>query len=603
MKEIVFKMDARISLLVMVMCASSACLASRGYKQRYVIHSSQHGKPDPVFHLSQHYPEHRYRKQDILKEHPSKRGFLANLANLLSDADMLSKRNSGKSAVSSASSSVRLDPTENPSSKTIMAPIARSSTGKAKDEVDEPTPSAKTVEKSLKTEEKESAPIFALFHGKIVPLGKLPDTSFKKSHAEVRSDEKQSKEESKKEETGKAEIKETHQVKSDIGEHTKEGENTKPKQNIEKRQQGRTLSPSQISRLSSYFHNLESKSKEAVETRMIKSHKKDVTGTAKDEVPELLPDVKNSEFLKHVKGILLDDGKMVALKGKQSQIEEQAEPEKSESSFEKSDGEEAEKSYAISNSLLPQLTKSKEETADPVSRTTQSVTLNIDTLKGLLGKSNGGVSLAKLLNKQPDEAAINTQEEDPGTIEDFAAGGLKKTNEYRAEHHAAPLVWSDELASEAQKMAEHLADVKSLEISSDLEKKGYGENVAKVWANFKTAGDAATNMWYHQSENYHFDDPHLDQNTGQFAQLIWKDSKELGMGVAKSIDDINNKYVYVVALYRPPGNIETTLRDNVMRKGNDTTDVYSTFFKRSSQIKHSGVLLPKHQAKPNNEKH
>ena len=236
---------------------------------------------------------------------------------------MLSKRNSGKSAVSSASSSVRLDPTENPSSKTIMAPIARSSTGKAKDEVDEPTPSAKTVEKSLKTEEKESAPIFALFHGKIVPLGKLPDTSFKKSHAEVRSDEKQSKEESKKEETGKAEIKETHQVKSDIGEHTKEGENTKPKQNIEKRQQGRTLSPSQISRLSSYFHNLESKSKEAVETRMIKSHKKDVTGTAKDEVPELLPDVKNSEFLKHVKGILLDDGKMVALKGKQSQIEEQ----------------------------------------------------------------------------------------------------------------------------------------------------------------------------------------------------------------------------------------------------------------------------------------
>ena len=30
MKDIVFKMDARISLLLMVMCASSVCLASRG---------------------------------------------------------------------------------------------------------------------------------------------------------------------------------------------------------------------------------------------------------------------------------------------------------------------------------------------------------------------------------------------------------------------------------------------------------------------------------------------------------------------------------------------------------------------------------------------
>ena len=82
--------------------------------------------------------------------------------------------------------------------------------------------------------------------------------------------------------------------------------------------------------------------------------------------------------------------------------------------MEKAKEKETEKSYAIDSNLLSQLTKSKEETEDPVSRTTQSVTLNIDTLKGLLGKSNGGVSLAKLLNKQPDDAVVNTQEEDPG---------------------------------------------------------------------------------------------------------------------------------------------------------------------------------------------
>lgn len=90
--------------------------------------------------------------------------------------------------------------------------------------------------------------------------------------------------------------------------------------------------------------------------------------------------------------------------------------EKNEVASEKEEQGDAEKSYAINGNLLSQLTKSKEETADPVARTTQSVTLNIDTLKGLLGKSNNGVSLAKLLNKQPEDAVVSSQEEDPGNI-------------------------------------------------------------------------------------------------------------------------------------------------------------------------------------------
>ena len=72
-----------------------------------------------------------------------------------------------------------------------------------------------------------------------------------------------------------------------------------------------------------------------------------------------------------------------------------------------------------------------------------------------------------------------------GTIEDFAAGGLKSHNSYRSKHHDDNLVWSDTLAAKAQKLAEALADKKSLEIAKDLEKEGMGENVAKVWATFK----------------------------------------------------------------------------------------------------------------------
>ena len=237
---------------------------------------------------------------------------------------MLSKKNNGKSTIGSSSSTAGLEPTDSPSSKMIRSPIAKSTTSKHTDDKDEPTPSAVTVERSLKTEEKDSAPIFALFHGKIVPLGKLPDTSFRKSHTEALNEDKKNKHENRNEDIGKVSSHENDQVKSEILEHAKEEEEKSgPNQDVEKGKQGKTLSSSQFSRLSTYFHNLESKNKEAVETRMIKPYKKDVTGTVKDDVPELLPVTKNSELLKHVKGIILDDGKMVTLKGKQSQIEEQ----------------------------------------------------------------------------------------------------------------------------------------------------------------------------------------------------------------------------------------------------------------------------------------
>lgn len=199
-------------------------------------------------------------------------------------------------------------------------------TEKHLDDKSEPTPSAVSVENSLKSEEKESAPIFALFHGKIVPLGKLPDTSFKKSHTEAKIEENESKDEIKKEKDEKATNHENYEAKSELKEsdkHASKSEAQEDQETAEKREKSKALSPSQFTRLSSYFHNLDTKSKAAVETRMLKSHKKDVTGTAKDEVPGLLPEMKNSEFLKHVQGIVLDDGKMVTLKGKKEKAEEQ----------------------------------------------------------------------------------------------------------------------------------------------------------------------------------------------------------------------------------------------------------------------------------------
>ena len=252
----------------------------------------------------------------------SLQGFLANLATLLNDADVLSKKNSGiaKSAITPPSLA-KSEPTDRPSSKvTTENSIARSLTERHGADKNGPTPSAGSVENTLKTEGKDSAPIFALFHGKIVPLGKLPDSSFKKSHTETRYDESKSKEVSEKLENHKSDGMENGEAKSEVRVAERQQHTSNAGEN-EKKDKSKSLSPLQLSRLSTYFHNLDSKNKADTETRMVKSRIKDVTGTAKDEVPEIMPAIRNSEFLKHVKGIVLDDGKMVSFKGKQAEVE------------------------------------------------------------------------------------------------------------------------------------------------------------------------------------------------------------------------------------------------------------------------------------------
>ncbi len=233
---------------------------------------------------------------------------MANLATLLNDAESLSKKNSGVSNISLAETSAE------PIARTLQTepPTARSLKGKQESK-NEPTPSANSVENTLKVEGKDSAPIFAFFHGKIVPLGKLPDTSFKKSHAEgkLKEDGGEPEHHQSNENHDNSEAKSTIKAPENSGA-------SKIQHAPEKKDKSKPLSPSQFNRLSSYFHNLEStKTKPAMETRMIKRPYKDVTGTAKDEVPDILPALKNSDFIKHVKGIVLDDGKMVPLKGTQ----------------------------------------------------------------------------------------------------------------------------------------------------------------------------------------------------------------------------------------------------------------------------------------------
>jgi uncharacterized protein YkwD len=163
-------------------------------------------------------------------------------------------------------------------------------------------------------------------------------------------------------------------------------------------------------------------------------------------------------------------------------------------------------------------------------------------------------------------------------LESFAEKGLNAHNKYRVLHHSQNLKWSDDLATQAEKMAYDMAMKGTIEKSTVASALGYGENVAKITGTtFNKAGEEATNLWYAEVGNYSYSDPRLSPRTDSFTQVVWKGTTKLGMGCAR---DLQTNDLYVVALYDPKGNDPVGLRSNVLNKGGVTQDVYASIFKR-----------------------
>ena len=73
-------------------------------------------------------------------------------------------------------------------------------------------------------------------------------------------------------------------------------------------------------------------------------------------------------------------------------------------------------------------------------------------------------------------------------------------------------------------------------------------------------GKGATDLWYNEVKKYNFKQGVFTMQTGNFIQLVWKDSKELGVSNAFS----KSGKTYIVALYSPAGNIDGQFRKNVL---------------------------------------
>ncbi|XP_066936330.1 uncharacterized protein [Clytia hemisphaerica] len=144
---------------------------------------------------------------------------------------------------------------------------------------------------------------------------------------------------------------------------------------------------------------------------------------------------------------------------------------------------------------------------------------------------------------------------------------FEKHNVYRSRHRMTdPLSWDNALQRSAQLYAEELARTKNFKHSSDLADKGenlyYGYSSGRVTKEGRCT--RALDLWYDEIKDYNFSTGTgtPGKMIGHFTQMVWKDSKRIGIGMAISRDQT---HIYVVAHYAPKGNYIGQFTQQVQR--------------------------------------
>lgn len=146
---------------------------------------------------------------------------------------------------------------------------------------------------------------------------------------------------------------------------------------------------------------------------------------------------------------------------------------------------------------------------------------------------------------------------------EFENEALDIHNEYRRDHGAPPLVLSKDLCKISQKWAEELArkDAMAYSLNSD-----YGESIYCGWSpdpSTRITARDCVDKWYSEINDFSFGQEPEILTCGHFTQIVWKDTKELGIGSAKS----KSGKLYVVANYNPPGNYTGQFATKVLPPG------------------------------------
>ncbi|XP_043467918.1 uncharacterized protein LOC122502092 isoform X1 [Leptopilina heterotoma] len=188
-----------------------------------------------------------------------------------------------------------------------------------------------------------------------------------------------------------------------------------------------------------------------------------------------------------------------------------------------------------------------------------------------LGSDGMSCSSARSSSASPDSARYSssqitkTETRKPsvrrsGASKEFINLCLDTHNFYRARHGVPSLRLSKQLCRASQEWANVLAARGRLEHRANID---YGENLYCMWSsNPKTivGGEEPVNEWYAEETQHQYSKEPTTLKTGHFSQVVWRDSTELGVGMARN----RNGEVYVVCNYNPAGNFLGSFTENVL---------------------------------------
>ncbi|XP_065310247.1 Golgi-associated plant pathogenesis-related protein 1-like [Dermacentor albipictus] len=138
---------------------------------------------------------------------------------------------------------------------------------------------------------------------------------------------------------------------------------------------------------------------------------------------------------------------------------------------------------------------------------------------------------------------------------------LRSHNRYRRLHGVHTLKEDEELNRYAQAWALMLAQRDRMEHRT---KPIHGENLFMSWSSNLEApitGSMAVKAWYDEIKDYDYNNPTFKSGTGHFTQVVWKNCRRLGTGIARG----RKGTIYIVSVYDPRGNIMGQFGSQVTR--------------------------------------
>ena len=133
-------------------------------------------------------------------------------------------------------------------------------------------------------------------------------------------------------------------------------------------------------------------------------------------------------------------------------------------------------------------------------------------------------------------------------------------NKKRKEYNVQPLIENNEITNIAQKYAEEISQTEILVNSNNKYK---GDDLGESIFCYSTISDANSLVDRLCKKESSYDYNNDQEIPSHFTQMIWKNSKLIGIGINRNI---NTGHMFYVLNYYPSGNISGKFKENIINK-------------------------------------